>query len=68
MPAEEFLIRVILANTIPRPLGGRHPTGDGNGKPQGRLRGEDGKTCRPLRYRLTDIRGVFDPNPRGRYV
>jgi hypothetical protein len=24
--------------------------------------------CGPLRYRIIDIRGVFDPHPRGRYV
>src|ERR671920_864927 len=35
--------------TLPGSLGGRDPARSSDRKPQGRLRGQDGKTCGPLR-------------------
>src|SRR5918992_5363567 len=35
--------------TLPGPLRGRDPEGGGDREPEGRLRGQDGETCRSMR-------------------
>src|SRR5919112_4424791 len=56
MPGEDWIGPSRGGATLPGPLRGRDPEGGGDREPEGRLRGQDGETCRSMRKSHEDKR------------